>query len=146
MKKLTVKQQKFVAAFVESANATQSAIEAGYSKRTARVIGQENLLKPAIKSAIDKRLKEIDSAKIMSSKEIMERLSLIARGEATEEVIVTFKDGYDKTKKTGDLGTQVRAMQELSKRYDAAGQNVNAETDWAEMVREAEKEEADDNA
>lgn len=144
--RLTVKQRKFIAAFVESANATQSAIEAGYSKRTARVIGQENLLKPAIKSAIDKRLKEIDSAKIMSSKEIMERLSKIARGEATEEVIVTFKDGYDKTKKTGDLSTQVRAMQELSKRYDAAGQNVNAETDWAEMVREAEKEEADDNA
>ena len=51
--KLTVKQRRFVGAFLISGNATQAAIEAGYSKKTARSIGQENLTKPAIKAAID---------------------------------------------------------------------------------------------
>ncbi len=34
-KKLTVKQKKFVDFYVETGNATESAIRAGYSKRTA---------------------------------------------------------------------------------------------------------------
>lgn len=49
---LTPKQRKFVEIYVATGNASQSAREAGYSKRTAHRMGQENLQKPAISRAI----------------------------------------------------------------------------------------------
>ena len=42
-KKLTVKQQKFAKAAAASKSATEAAIKAGYSKKTARSIASENL-------------------------------------------------------------------------------------------------------
>ena len=144
--KLTVKQRKFVASYVESGNATQAAIAAGYAPKAAYQTGAENLRKPQIKAAINKRLEEIDSAKVMSAKEVMERLSAIARGELKEEVIISYKDGYDKTNKTADFGTQVSAMREIMKRHQETDPHASDETDWAKMVREAEKEAADDRA
>lgn len=50
---LTAKQQRFVDAY--DGNATQAALKAGYSERTARAIGVENLTKPAILKAIQDR-------------------------------------------------------------------------------------------
>lgn len=49
---LRPKQQKFVDEYLIDLNATQAAIRAGYSKRTARFIGSENLTKPDIAAAI----------------------------------------------------------------------------------------------
>ena len=49
---MTPKQQRFVHAYVETGNATQSAIKAGYSKRSAMQIGEQNLRKHEIASAI----------------------------------------------------------------------------------------------
>lgn len=49
---MTPKQQRFVQAYVETGNATQSAIKAGYSKRSAMQIGEQNLRKHEIASAI----------------------------------------------------------------------------------------------
>ena len=50
--KLTDKQQAFVAEFLVDLNATQAAIRAGYSVKTAYAIGEENLKKPEIAHAI----------------------------------------------------------------------------------------------
>ena len=43
---LTLKQKKFCDYYMASGNATESAIKAGYSKKTAKQIGMENLTKP----------------------------------------------------------------------------------------------------
>lgn len=51
-RKLTDKQQAFVAEFLVDLNATQAAIRAGYSVKTAYAIGEENLKKPEIAHAI----------------------------------------------------------------------------------------------
>ncbi|MBQ8091375.1 MAG: terminase small subunit [Pyramidobacter sp.] len=51
--KLTEKQQRFVDAY--DGNATQAAIAAGYSKKTARMMGRENLTKPYILAEIRNR-------------------------------------------------------------------------------------------
>lgn len=45
MSKLTLKQQKFSDEYIISGNATEAALKAGYSKKTVRSIGQENLTK-----------------------------------------------------------------------------------------------------
>lgn len=49
---LTERQKHFVAEYIADPNATQAAIKAGYSKKTAEVIGYENLNKPQIAAAI----------------------------------------------------------------------------------------------
>jgi phage terminase small subunit len=51
-KGLTPKQARFVEEYLIDLNATQAAIRAGYSQRTARQIGEENLSKPDISAAI----------------------------------------------------------------------------------------------
>ena len=49
---LTPKQQRFVDEYLIDLNATQAAIRAGYSARTAGAVGHENLTKPEIATAI----------------------------------------------------------------------------------------------
>ena len=51
--KLTTRQRRFVEAY--DGNATQAAIAAGYSEKTAEVIGHENLRKPKILAEIKAR-------------------------------------------------------------------------------------------
>lgn len=116
-RKLTPKQKKFADYYIKLGNATQAAIKAGYSKKTARVIGQENLQKPAIKSYIDKRMKELADKRIMGMQEALELLTSIARGEMTEEVIVTFMDGYEKVEKTPDIKERLKAIEQILKRF-----------------------------
>lgn len=50
---LTAKQQLFVKEYLVDLNATQAAIRAGYSAKTAEAIGHENLRKPKIAEAIE---------------------------------------------------------------------------------------------
>ncbi len=49
---LTDKQRRFVEEYLVDLNATQAAIRAGYSKKTARAVGSENLTKPDIQAAV----------------------------------------------------------------------------------------------
>ncbi len=49
---MTPKQERFVAEYLVDLNATQAAIRAGYSEKTAYSIGQENLTKPEIAAAV----------------------------------------------------------------------------------------------
>jgi len=51
-KKLTNKQALFIQEYLIDLNATQAAIRAGYSKKTAYSIGVENLNKPVIAEAL----------------------------------------------------------------------------------------------
>lgn len=52
------KQELFVHEYLLDGNATRAAQAAGYSKRTAYSIGQENLKKPEIRQAIDAAMTE----------------------------------------------------------------------------------------
>lgn len=55
---LTSKQERFVAEYLVDLNATQAAIRAGYSEKTAYAIGQQNLKKLEIQTAIQKAIKK----------------------------------------------------------------------------------------
>lgn len=87
--KMTAKQMRFCDEYLIDLNATQAAIRAGYSQKTARVIGQENLTKPAIKEYIDKRLAEKEEALIAKQDEVMKYLTSVMRREKTESIVVT---------------------------------------------------------
>lgn len=56
---LLPKQAKFVAEYLISGNATQAALAAGYSAKTAYKIGAENLRKPQIASLLEQKQSEI---------------------------------------------------------------------------------------
>ena len=65
MAKFTPKQQRFIEEYLIDLNATQAAIRAGYSAKTARAIGCENLAKPNIQEAIAKaKLERSEATKI----------------------------------------------------------------------------------
>lgn len=84
-RKLTPKQQAFADYYIETGNATEAARRAGYSARTARVIGQENLTKPAIKQYIDERNKILESKRIASITEVKEYWTKVMRGEEKDQ-------------------------------------------------------------
>jgi phage terminase small subunit len=86
MAKLTPKQDAFVKAYLlNGGNATQAAISAGYSEKTAYSIGEENLRKPDIKKAIDEHQKEAKKDFIWSKEKKLELLQRIANVAATED-------------------------------------------------------------
>lgn len=138
--KLTEKQKKFADFYIKLGNATQAAIKAGYSEKTARFTGAENLTKPNIKNYIDERMEKLASDRIMSAQEILERLSLIASAEITETVVVANAEGYSEVEKPPDFKTQIQAMKELLKRYP--GNDKLLEQQLRKLTAEANATEA----
>lgn len=116
-KKLTPKQKKFADNYIKSGNATQSAIDANYSKKTARSIGQENMTKPDIKSYIDERMQQIEDEKIADATEVLQYFTSVLRGEAKETVVVGGPMGAETVDKQPDIKTRLSAGKELLKRY-----------------------------
>lgn len=86
---MTPKQKKFCDEYIKSGNAKQSAIKAGYSPKTAKSIGQENLTKPDLKAYIDERLKELSDHKILSAAEVLEYLSRVVAGKEKRSDVIT---------------------------------------------------------
>ncbi|ERK08596.1 Terminase small subunit [Serratia fonticola AU-AP2C] len=64
---LSVKQKTFVAEYIKDNNAIQAAIRAGYSKKSAYNIGEENLRKPEIALAIANQLLQKTSVRYASA-------------------------------------------------------------------------------
>ena len=120
--KLTEKQKRFADYYIETGNITEAAVKAGYSKKTARVIGQENLQKPAIKSYIDEKLETMQDERTASAKEVLEFLTKSMRGELDEEVVVIegTGDGTSEArtvKKQIGLRDRIKSAELLGKRY-----------------------------
>ena len=130
--KLTEKQKRFADYYIETGNITEAAVKAGYSKKTARVIGQENLLKPAIKGYIDEKLEAMQDERTASAKEVLEFLTKSMRGEIKEEVVVVegTGDGTSEArtvKKQIGLRDRIKSAEPLGKRYRLFTDKVEVE-------------------
>ena len=90
--KLTAKQQRFCDEYLIDLNATQAAIRAGYSEKTARQIGTENLSKPYIREYIDKRMAEKEAELIADQDEVLKYLTSVMRREYVENIVVTVSE------------------------------------------------------
>ena len=77
---LSNKQRVFIEEYLRDWNATQAALRAGYSAKTAYSIGQENLNKPEIKAVIEARIAE----KAMGADEVLLRLGDQARASFSD--------------------------------------------------------------
>ena len=118
MTKMTLKQQRFADEYIITGNATQAAIKAGYSKKTAKVIANENLTKPYIKKYIDERLEQLESEKIASQQEVLSYLSSVMRGEMTEQTLRSVGESGQVIAEI-DVGAKdrIKAAELLGKRY-----------------------------
>lgn len=86
---MTSRQQKFCDEYLISGNATDAAIKAGYSPKTAKNIGSENLAKPDLKAYIEAQLAALHSEKIADATEVLEYLTSVMRGKTKGIEIVT---------------------------------------------------------
>lgn len=77
-KKLTAKQQKFVDEYLIDLNATQAAIRAGYSVKTAGWIGQQLLVKTHISEAIKARRYELSRKAEVTQERIVLEMARLA--------------------------------------------------------------------
>ncbi len=133
---LTLKQKKFADEYIISGNATQSAIKAGYSKKTAGVIAVENLEKPNIKAYIDERLKELDDKAIAKQEEVLQYLTAVMRGQSKSAVVVIegLGEGLSEARlinKTPDEKDRIKAAELLGKRYGAFTEKVDISGDMS---------------
>ena len=118
MTKMTLKQQRFADEYIITGNATQAAIKAGYSKKTARAIANENLTKPYIKEYIDERLAKLESEKIATQEEVLQYLTSVMRGEKTEPLLVLDGEGTQKViEAVPSVQSRTKAAELLGKRY-----------------------------
>lgn len=76
---LTERQKRFIDYYIETANATESARRAGYSEKTAKNIGNENLTK--LNYFIQEKLKEKANERIASRDEVLNYFTKVLRGE-----------------------------------------------------------------
>ena len=86
---LTEKQRRFCDEYLIDLNATQAAIRAGYSPKTAAAIAAENLTKPKVAENIKKRMDEKEDALIAKQDEVLKYLTAVMRREMKESVVVT---------------------------------------------------------
>lgn len=78
---LEPKQRAFVREYCVDYNATQAAIRAGYSEKTAGSIGGENLQKPEINEAIQERMAELAAAAELTPQWILKRWMELATAD-----------------------------------------------------------------
>lgn len=128
---LTSKQKKFCDEYLISGNATDAAIKAGYSKKTARSVGSENLSKPDIKNYIAEKLKELESRKIADAAEVMQYLTSVMRNELKEEVPMIINNGtyseVEMVQKDTSIKERNKAAEMLAKRFGILTDKVSLE-------------------
>ena len=120
--KLNARQKAFCEYYVACGNATEAAIKAGYSKRTARSIGQRLLTYVDIKSYVKELMDKAESKRIESAEEVLQNLTSMMRGEIQEEIVVVEGEGDGVSsarivKKQVSAKERIKAAELLGKRH-----------------------------
>lgn len=135
---MTPKQARFVVEYLVDGNATQAAIRAGYSERTAGKIGGENLQKPEIKAAIAAAESERLERVKLSADYVLSSLQVVAE-RCLQRVPVMVRRGREMVQAQDDRGRHVW-------RFDSAGANRALELlgSHLKLFKEPAKGSADD--
>lgn len=129
---MNARQKRFCDEYLIDCNATQAAIRAGYSPKTAKQIGQRMLTNVDLKAYIDEQLERIHNEKTADAQEVLEYLTAVMRGQHTEQTLQLIGDGVQKI---ADIDVsakeRLKAAELLGKRYglytDKIEQTVDAE-------------------
>ncbi|MDD6633884.1 MAG: terminase small subunit [Ruminococcus sp.] len=88
---LTLKQEMFAKEYLVDFNATQAALRAGYSEKTARDIGCENLSKPNIQQEIQRLIEERSKRTEITADKVLKELAAIAFADSTDYAKIKHK-------------------------------------------------------
>lgn len=106
---LNLQQAKFLKAYLKSGNATQAAIEAGYSEKAARSCGQRLLTNADIKAAVQKSLNKLE----ISAETVLSEIAKLAFSNMGD-YLEPSQDGTQFVPKFKDLTReQMAAIQEI---------------------------------
>lgn len=101
---LTAKQRTFVDEYLVDMNATQAALRAGYSAKSAHRTGAENMQKPGIVAAIEARMAERQQRTEVTADRVVRELSRMALYDPADIV----RNGIKKPEDIADLPEDVR--------------------------------------
>lgn len=127
---LTAKQQRFVEEYCKDCNATQAAIRAGFSERSARSQGHRMLTNVDIKAAVDVRLKELS----IEAAEVTKLITDIARGDVKNYYTVTEVEETTRIRKPlaeviENVRKEIEFEEEFAKRAALEGKELEAHHD-----------------
>ena len=111
--KLTKKQEMFCKEYLIDLNATQAAIRAGYSEKTAREIGCENLTKPNVQEYLSKEIEKRSNRLEITADKVLQEIAKLAFSNM-EDYMTVASDGtayVDLSKITRD---QAAAISEIT--------------------------------
>lgn len=127
MRKLTPKQQRFVEEYLVDLNATQAAIRAGYSPKTAGQIGERLLKKVEIQQALAERMKARQERTEISQDRVLAELAKIAFGD--QRAVMEWGPSGVKLRDSKSLTDDQAAMvAEVSESVTAAGRTLKLKT------------------
>ena len=116
------KHEKFCNEYIKDMNATQAAIRAGYSEKTARSQGSTLLTNPNIKSRVAELREAYFNENIMTAQQVEYELTKIALGISKEKQVIVegTGDGYSKVRiidKPPDEKSRLKALELMAKRH-----------------------------
>jgi len=120
-KKLTPKQERFIDEYLIDLNATQAAIRAGYSEKTAGAVASENLKKPEIQAEIQRRMDKRSEKTGITKERVLKELVCIGMADYTN--FVNVRNGQIIVKDTDDIPKELRPAI-TSIRYNSKGDVV----------------------
>ncbi len=126
MSRLTPKQQRFVDEYLIDLNATQAAIRAGYSKKTAAVIGAENLIKPNVALAIQEAQTKLSERTEITQDAVLKELAKIGFSNMLDYIKIN-QDGEFITDFSALTREQAAAIGEVTVETYTEGRGDDAE-------------------
>ena len=117
-KGLTPREILFINKYIETSNAKQSAIYAGYSEKTAEVKGSQLLTRIKVKEEIGRLMEKKVSKSIATAQEVMEYFTKVMNGEILDQF------GLE-----APLGERTKAAVELARRTVDLENRINGKPD-----------------
>lgn len=119
---MTNKQKRFADEYLVDLNATQAAIRAGYSERSAGRNADRMMKNDEIRNYIEEQIQQLHNERTADAQEVVEYLTSVLRGESEgEELVNEFQgDGISKAvnvKKKPSEKDKLRAAELLGKRF-----------------------------
>lgn len=123
---MNAKQKRFCDEYLIDCNATQAAIRAGYSKKTAKQTGQRLLTFVDLKQYINEQLEQMHNKTIADAEEVMKYLTSVMRGEHTEQTLKLVGDGVQDIAEIDVAAKErLKAAELIGKRYGIWKDNVD---------------------
>ena len=134
---MSARQKRFCDEYLFDCNATQAAIRAGYSPKTAKVTGAKMLTNANLKAYIDEQLERIHNEKTADAQEVLEYLTAVMRGQHTEQTLQLIGDGVQKI---ADIDVsakeRLKAAELIGKRYGMFKDNVGIDLEPVVIVND----------